>query len=116
MLNIIPCVYILSFLYTAYKLYNHQPQFILRFFLFGLPIYFTSLSLLNQLGLGMFMPVFQGFKELIVISTLGYFIYHNAQITRLTVIDKLVFTYFVYTALYLFYPLAIMDLPKNYWH
>lgn len=106
MLNLIPCVYILSFLYAGRQLYLDQPQHILRFFIFGLPIYITALSLLNQLGLGMLMPLFQGFKELIVLCTLGYLIFNKADIAKLTPIDKMVLAYFFYTALYLFLPLG----------
>jgi hypothetical protein len=87
-------------------LYQLQPQYILRFFIFGLPIYITALSLLNQIGLGTMMPIFQGFKELIVITTLGYLIYNKAEIAKLTSIDKLVLAYFFYTAIYLFLPLG----------
>lgn len=103
---ILPCVYIFSFLYAGRQLYHNQPQYILSFFIFGLPIYFTSLSLLNQLGLGMLMPLFQGFKELIVISTLGYLIYHKADLEKFTPIDKMVLAYFFYTTIYLFLPLG----------
>jgi hypothetical protein len=106
MLNLIPCVYILSFLYAGRQLYLNQPQHILRFFIFGLPIYITALSLLNLLGLGMLMPLFQGFKELIVICTLGYLIFNKADIVKLTPIDKMVLAYFFYTAIYLFLPLG----------
>ncbi|MEI7628230.1 MAG: hypothetical protein WCJ80_08310 [Bacteroidota bacterium] len=106
MLNLIPCVYILSFLYAGRQLYLDQPQHILRFFIFGLPVYITALSLLNLLGLGMLMPLFQGFKELIVICTLGYLILNKADIIKLTPIDKMVLAYFFYTTLYLFLPLG----------
>jgi hypothetical protein len=54
----------------------------------------------------MFMPLFQGFKELIVMGTLGYLIFNNAEITKFTSIDKLVLAYFFYTAVYLFLPLG----------
>jgi hypothetical protein len=106
MLNLIPCVYILSFLYAGRQLYLDHPQHILRFFIFGLPVYITALSLLNLLGLGMLMPLFQGFKELIVICTLGYLIFNKADIGKLTPIDKMVLAYFFYTTLYLFLPLG----------
>jgi hypothetical protein len=106
MLAIIPFVYVFSFLYAGYKLYQHQPQYILRFFIFGLPIYITSLSLLNLYGAGNFMTFFQGFKELIVISTLAFLLFQNATINKLTPIDKLVLAYFFYTILYLFLPLG----------
>ncbi|OYU55985.1 MAG: hypothetical protein CFE25_01705 [Chitinophagaceae bacterium BSSC1] len=106
MLVIIPCVYVFSFCYAGYKLYQHQPQYILQFFIFGLPIYITALSLLNKFGLGNLLPVFQGFKELIVIGTLLFLIFQNATIAKLTIIDKLVLAYFIYTALYLFLPLG----------
>jgi len=106
MLFLIPCVYIFSFLFAGYQLFQHKPQYILRFFVFGLPIYITALSLLNQMGLGSFMTLFQGFKELIVISTLGYLIYNQTEKIQLTLIDKLVLAFFIYTSLYVFLPLG----------
>ncbi|HQS35917.1 MAG TPA: hypothetical protein PLC18_10925 [Sediminibacterium sp.] len=106
MLYLIPCVYVFSFLFAGYQLFQHKPQFILRFFIFGLPIYITALSLLNQMGLGGLMPLFQGFKELIVVTALGYLIYHQTSKIQLTLIDKLVLAFFIYTSLYVFLPLG----------
>lgn len=106
MLYIIPCAYVFSFLYALHQLTQHKPQFILHFFVFGLPVYITALSLLNQLGLGSAMTLFQGFKEIIVISTLGYLIYHQTEKVQFTFIDKLVLFYFIYTSLYLVLPLG----------
>lgn len=106
MLFLIPCVYVFSFLFAGYQLFQHKPQYILRFFVFGLPIYITALSLLNQMGLGGFMPLFQGFKELIVLATLGYLIYNQTSKLQMTLIDQLVLAFFVYTSLYLFLPLG----------
>lgn len=106
MLYIITCAYIFSFLYSMHQLIQHKPQLILRFFVFGLPVYITALSLLNQLGLGNLMTLFQGFKEIIVISTLGYLIYHQTEKIQFTRIDKLVLFYFIYTSIYLVLPLG----------
>jgi len=106
MLYLIPCVYVFSFLFAGYQLFQHKPQFILRFFIFGLPIYITALSLLNQMGLGGLMPLFQGFKELIVVTALGYLIYNQTSKIQLTLIDKLVLAFFIYTSLYVFLPLG----------
>src|SRR5574343_543867 len=106
MLYIIPCIYVFSFLYALHQLTQHKPQSVLRFFVFGLPIYITALSLLNQLGLGNLMTLFQGFKELIVIVALGYLIYHQTEKIQFTLIDKLVLFYFTYTSVYLALPLG----------
>ncbi|WP_152530872.1 hypothetical protein [Sediminibacterium sp. C3] len=106
MLYIISCAYVFSFLYSMHQLIQHKPQLILRFFVFGLPVYITALSLLNQLGLGNLMTLFQGFKEIIVISTLGYLIYHQTEKIQFTQIDKLVLFYFIYTSIYLVLPLG----------
>lgn len=106
MLYIIPCAYVFSFLYALHQLTQHKPQFVLHFFVFGLPIYITALSLLNQLGLGNLMTLFQGFKELIVIIALGYLIYHQTEKIQFTLIDKLVLFYFTYTSVYLALPLG----------
>ena len=113
MLYIIPCAYVFSFLFAMHQLIQHKPQFVLRFFVFGLPVYITALSLLNQLGLGNLMTLFQGFKEIIVLSTLGYLIYHQTEKIQFTLIDKLVLFYFIYTAIYIVLPLGNYGLvPK----
>jgi hypothetical protein len=93
-------------LFAGYQLFQHKPQFIVGFFIFGLSIYITALSLLNLLGLGTLIPFFQGFKELIVLSTLAYLIYHQTSVIQLTFFDKLIIGFFVYTSLYLFLPLG----------
>lgn len=106
MLFILPCVYIFSFLFAGYQLFQHKPQYILRFFIFGLPIYITALSLLNIYGLGNLMTLFQGMKELLVIGTLCFLIYHHTEYLTFTTTDKLVLAFFIYTGLYLFLPLG----------
>lgn len=106
MLYIIPCAYVFSFLYALYQLIQQKPQYILRFFVFGLPVYITALSILNQMGLGSMMTLFQGFKEIIVLVTLGYLVYHQPEKIKLTFIDKLVLAYFIYTSIYAFLPLG----------
>ena len=106
MLYIIPCAYVFSFLYALYQLIQHKPQYILRFFVFGLPVYITALSILNQMGLGSMMTLSQGFKEIIVISALGYLIYNQTERIQFTLIDKLLIAYFIYTGIYILLPLG----------
>lgn len=106
MLYLIPCAYVFSFLYALYQLIQQKPQYILRFFVFGLPVYITALSVLNLMGLGNMMTLFQGFKEIIVIGTLGYLIYHQTERIQFTLIDKLLIAYFIYTGIYILLPLG----------
>ncbi len=95
MLYLIPCIYILSFLNAGYGLIKGKPQFILHFYVFGLPIYITSLSLLHQLGLGTFIPLFQGFKEIITLSVLIFLLSKKEISIQFTLIDKMVLLFWL---------------------
>ncbi len=106
MLYLIPCIYILSFLNAGYGLVKGKPQFILHFYIFGLPIYITSLSLLHQLGLGTFIPLFQGFKEIITLSVLIYLLSKKEISIQFTLIDKMVLLFLAYTSCYVLLPLG----------
>jgi len=114
MLFILPCIYIFSFLFAGYQLFQHKPQFIVSFFIFGLSIYITALSLLNLLGLGILMPFFQGFKELIVIATLAYLIYHQTSRIHFTLFDMLILGFFLYSSLYFFLPLGDFGFSQKF--
>jgi len=57
-------------------------------------------------GFGSYLPVLQSFKELIILSALGYLIYYYRGKIKLHLIDKLLIVFFLYTLLYAILPLG----------
>jgi hypothetical protein len=106
MLFLLPCIYLFSFLQALYRLLKRQPQYMLVFFVIGLPIYFTSLSLTYQYGFESLVPVFQSFKEIIVLITLCWLIFVKKRVIVLRFPDKLMIAYLIYTFLYVLLPLG----------
>lgn len=101
-----PCIYILSFLIALYRLFLNKPQNIFLFFVFGLPVYITSLSVTFLYGFGRFIPVLQSFKEVLVICTLGVLLYDRKNKLQLHTIDRFILAFLFCTVLYLFLPLG----------
>jgi hypothetical protein len=65
-----PVLYILSFLKTLKGYFKKNPAGITAFLVIGLPIYINSLSVTHMLGFTSLVPVFQGFKEIVVVLAL----------------------------------------------
>jgi len=105
-LSIFPLVYFASFFYSIKQILSKQHDGILFFFIFGLPIYITTLSVLTLYGLGDFIPIVQYTKEIIVLMTLGLLMYELKEYPKLTSLDKIVLTYFFYNLIYIFIPLG----------
>lgn len=106
MLFLLPCIYLFSFLQALYRLLKKQPQYILVFFVIGLPIYFTSLSLTYQYGFEGLIPLFQSFKELIVLITLGWLVFVKKRVIVLRLPDKMMIAYLLYSFIYVLLPLG----------
>ena len=105
-LSIFPLVYFASFFYSVKETLSKQHDGILIFFIFGLPIYITTLSILNLYGLGDFIPLVQYTKEIIVLITLGLLIYELEEYPSLTNLDKIILVYFFYNLIYIFLPIG----------
>lgn len=103
---IFPCIYILSFLIALYRVIHRKPENIVLFFVFGLPIYITSLSIAFNMGFGSLIIVLQSFKEILVLCTLGILFYDRKKKIELHSIDKLMLSFLSYTSLYLLLPLG----------
>lgn len=103
---IFPGIYIISFLIALYRVLLRKPENIVLFFVFGLPIYITSLSIAFKYGLSGFIPVMQAFKEILVICTLGILLYDRKKIIVFHSLDKLMLGFLSLSALYLFLPLG----------
>jgi len=105
-LSIFPLVYFASFFYSIKQILSKQHDGILFFFIFGLPIYITTLSVLTLYGLGDLIPIVQYTKEIIVLMTLGLLMYELKEYPNLTILDKIVLIYFFYNLLYIFLPVG----------
>lgn len=103
---IFPLVYLSSLVYAFKNILFKQYDAILVFFIFGLPIYITTLSVLNMVGLGSIIPIIQYTKEVIVLLTLGLLIYQLNEVPKFTLLDKLMLAFLCYNAIYIITPLG----------
>lgn len=106
MMLIFPLVYLSSLIYALKNIFSKQYDSILVFFVFGLPIYVTTLSVLDLYGLGVLIPYVQYTKEMVVIFTLVLLVYQMNEWPRFTLLDKLVAGYLIYNAIYIILPLG----------
>lgn len=106
MLIVFPLIFLLAFLFSVKEIAGGQKQGILLFFIFGLSIYTTTLSVLFNLGLRELIIFFQPLKELLVLAVLGICIWQYRQKFVLHIIDYLVIIFFLYSLIYLFIPLS----------
>jgi hypothetical protein len=103
---ILPCIYILSFLIALYRTVRGSPQNILLFFVFGLPLYFTALSIAYMIAGNEPVPFLQAFKEIIVATALTVILIKRKKPVRLQLLDKLVLAFLFYCLLYVLLPLG----------
>jgi len=101
-----PVIYILSFLISAYEIYRGRLHRVLIFFIFGLSIYITSLSLTYKYGFRNWIPYLQSFKEVLIFCCLGVLVWTMKRRIRFHIIDILVLSYLAYTLLYIFLPIG----------
>ena len=113
MLIVFPFIYLLAFLYSIKEIANGQRQGILLFFIFGLSIYTTTLSVLFNLGLRDIILFFQTLKEILVLSVLGICIWQYRQRFVMHITDYLVILFFLYSLIYLFIPLSNYGLGER---
>ena len=99
-------VYLSSLIYALKNIFSKKYDSILVFFVFGLPIYVTTLSVLDLYGLGVFIPYVQYTKEMVVLITLGLLVYQMNEWPKFTLLDKLVAGYLIYNAIYIILPLG----------
>lgn len=110
---IFPLVYASSFIYSLRRIVSGDHGAILLFFVFGLPIYITSLSVLHLLGWDSLIPLFQYSKELVVLISLGILVFRLDVWPRLNTLDKLVLFYFFWIAAYVVLPLGSFGLYEK---
>ena len=110
---IILCIYIVSFLISLYRILHKKVENILLFFVFGLPFYFTALSLAFKYGLRELIPFLQSFKEILVICTLGFLLHNREKKIVFNVLDKLIIAFLTISALFLILPLGDFGLMEK---
>lgn len=74
--------------------------------IFGLSIYNSSFSILHGAGFKSYIPLFQPFKEIIILVMLIVMVWNLKERIRFHVIDYCVAAYILYTALYVVIPIG----------
>ncbi len=110
---IFPLVYASSFIYSFRRVLSGDHASLLLFFVFGLPIYITSLTVLHLLGMDSLIPLFQYSKELIVLVSLGMLVFRLDAMPKLNILDRLVLLYLVWIAAYVVIPLGSFGLYEK---
>ena len=103
---VFPFIYITAFLVSLRNLMRDKVQGILLFFIFGLSIYTIALSLSFLYGFSKAIPFLQSFKELTILSYLGYLLYNLKSKIHFHIVDKLILAFFFYVLIYIFLPLG----------
>jgi O-antigen ligase len=110
---LILCIYIVSFLFALYKVCAKETDKVLLFFVFGLPVYFTALSIAFSYGLELFIPMLQSFKEIIVMLSLCILLFTQKRKPLLHRIDYLMLSFLAITLLYTIIPLGEYGLKQK---
>lgn len=79
---------------------------VLIFLIFGLSIYTTAMSVTFMLGLKSLIPIFQFFKEIIILMVVILNIVNLKRRPRLHIIDYLILAFFIYTLIYAIVPIG----------
>lgn len=106
MLFIFPLIYITSFFIALREVLKGNRGAVLTFIIFGLPLYFTAMSVSFTLGLKGFIPIFQFFKELLILSVLILNIVNLKLRPRFHLVDYAIFGFLAYTFLYVILPIG----------
>lgn len=101
-----PCIYIISFLVSLYQVIRRKTGDLLLFFVFGLPIYITSLSIVFKYGFSSFIPMLQSFKEILIICSLGILLFERKKKIELHLLDWLMLSFLSLSTIYLLLPLG----------
>lgn len=106
LLLVFPIIYLFSFSYSLKGVWKGDYTHISVFFIAGLPIYITSLSILHANGLDAVIPSFQYSKEVWVLLTLGLLVYRLPALPKWNWLDKCMIFYLLYTAVFLVLPVG----------
>ncbi|ASU33669.1 hypothetical protein MuYL_1773 [Mucilaginibacter xinganensis] len=106
MLFIFPLIYLTSFFVALREIIRGNRQGILVFLIFGLSMYTTAMSVAFLLGLKGFIPIFQYFKEVLILTLLTLNIVTLKYLPRLHLIDYAVLGFLLYTLIYAILPIG----------
>jgi len=106
MLFIFPLIYLTSFFVALREVIKGYRQGVLVFLIFGLSMYTTAMSVAFLLGLKDLIPIFQYFKEVLIISLFILNIVTLRYIPRLHLIDYAILAFLAYTLLYAILPIG----------
>lgn len=103
---IFPLIYITSFFVSIREVFKGNRQAVLLFLIFGLSMYTTAMSVAFLLGLKDIIPVFQFFKEVLIISVLILNIVTLKYRPRFNLIDYAILGFLFYTLIYALLPIG----------
>jgi len=106
MLLIFPLIYVIAFLAALREIYRGNNAGILTFIIFGLSIYLTAMPVTFDNGLGVLIPFFQFFKEILVFLVLGANLLSMRYRPRFHIIDYLLMGYLAYNTMYAILPIG----------
>ncbi len=110
---VFPLVYLSAFLLALRRLLHKEPDGLLVFIVFALPIYLTSLSVSFLFGYGSFVPVMQVFKEVLVLIALLVCIWKLPRKFKPNSTDWLLILYVLYAFLYIWIPSGSYSLQER---
>lgn len=103
---IFPIIFLASFVVALIDVYKGKGDGIFIFLIFGLSLYTTAMSVTFMLGLKSIIPIFQFFKEVMVLCVLTLNILSLKRRPRFHIIDYLIFAFLGYTFIYAILPIG----------
>ncbi len=103
---LLPLAYFASFFYSLVAIFKKKYFDILAFYIVGLPIYITTLAILEMYGLQSLVLMAQYSKEIISILSLFLILYTFKNRPTFSKTDYLVIFYFIFCGIYILLPLG----------
>jgi hypothetical protein len=103
---IFPLIYVVSFFIAAREVLKGNREGILIFLIFGLSIYTTAMSVTFMLGLKVLIPLFQFFKEILILSVFILNIINLKYRPRFHIIDYAILAFFLCLIVYTILPIG----------
>jgi len=99
-------IFVASFVIAFREVLKGRRDGVLIFIILGLSMYTTAMSVTYTLGLKLFVPVFQYFKEILILCTLTLNIVKLRYRPRFHLIDYAIFSFLALTLLYALLPIG----------
>jgi len=110
---LLPLAYFASFFYSLVAIFKKKYFDILAFYIVGLPIYITTLAILEMYGLQSLVLMAQYSKEIISILSLFLILYTFKNRPTFSTTDYLVTFYFVFCGIYILLPLGSFNMYQK---